>query len=188
MPIYRGTPGNDFYQFSNTVYLVYGFSGNDTFYMGSYSDIVYGNAGRDYLSGGLGDDTLIGGYGKDTLLGWKGSDSLDGGVGNDRLDGYGGGGTEYDTLKGGAGSDTFVLGNRSSGFYYDGRGYATITDWDASSDYIEGRGSVGRYNLRFENITGTSALDTAIYYGNSSDLAAVVQDSTDVDYSRFVIV
>jgi Ca2+-binding RTX toxin-like protein len=158
---------------------VYGFSGNDTFYMGSYSDIVYGNAGRDYLSGGLGDDTLIGGYG---------NDSLDGGVGNDRLDGYGDRKKEYDTLTGGAGSDTFVLGNRSSVFYYDGLGYATITDWDASSDYIEAIGSVGRYNLRFENIIGTSALDTAIYLGNSSDLVAVVQDSTDVDYSRFVIV
>lgn len=177
MPIYRGTPLNDFYQFSNRLYLVYGFSGNDTFYMGSYSDIVYGNAGRDYLSGGLGDDTLIGGYG---------SDSLDGGVGNDRLDGYGDGNTDYDTLTGGAGSDTFVLGSRSS-FYYDGPGYATITDWDASSDYIEAYASVGRYSLRAENITGTSALDTAIYVGNSSDLVAVVQDSTDVDYTRFVI-
>ena len=188
MATYYGTLENDFYQFDNDFNIVYGLAGNDTFYAGLADTLIYGNRGNDYLSGNVGNDSLLGGYGYDTLVGWEGNDSLDGGVGNDRLDGYGDGDTEYDTLKGGVGSDTFVLGNDFSVFYYQGDGYATITDWDASSDYIEVVASPGRYSLRAENITGTSALDTAIYLGSGSDLIAVVQDSTNVDLARFVFV
>jgi Ca2+-binding RTX toxin-like protein len=188
MTTYYGTLGDNSYQFGSDVNIIYGLAGNDTFYGGVSDTLMYGNRGNDYLSGNDGNDSLIGGYGNDTLVGGEGNDSLDGGVGNDRLDGYRNGDTEYDTLKGGAGSDTFVLGNDFSSFYYQGDGYATITDWEASSDYIEAVGSPGRYSLRAENITGTSALDTAIYLGSGSDLIAVVQDSTNVDLTRFVIV
>lgn len=190
MTTYYGTFGNDYYQFGSDFNLVYGLAGNDTFYAGLTDTIIYGNRGNDYLSGNESNDSLIGGYGKDTLLGWGGNDSLDSGVGNDRLDGYGEGDTEYDTLKGGAGSDTFVLGsaNDFTVFHYEGEGYAIITDWEASADYIEAAGSPGRYTLRAENIIGTSALDTAIYLGGGSNLIAVVQDSTNVDFTRFVFV
>ncbi|MEH1911183.1 MAG: hypothetical protein V7L05_05820 [Nostoc sp.] len=62
-----------------------------------------------------GNDILYGGSnptysGNDSLYGGSGDDLLYGGAGNDRLDGYSTSGTEYDTLVGGDGSDTFVLG------------------------------------------------------------------------------
>jgi serralysin len=105
---------------------------------------------------------------------------LSGSTGNDILNGYSSG-TEYDTLAGGTGSDTFVLGSSTS-VYYQGSGYAVITDWDYTSDFIQAHGSSSQYSLVQENWAGTSALDTAIYYG--SDLIGVVQDSTNVQFSR----
>ena len=130
--------------------------------------------------GGTGRDTLIGGSGNDSLVGGSGNDSLSGGTGNDILNGYSSG-TEYDTLAGGTGYDTFVLGSSTS-VYYQGSGYAVITDWNYQYDYIQAKGSSSQYSLRQENWAGTSALDTAIYYG--SDLIGVVQDSTNVQFTR----
>ncbi len=189
MPRYFGTSGNDYEELGSDYTLVYAFAGNDTLYGTRSNDTLYGNTGNDYLSGNDGNDALYGGYGYDTLVGSDGNDSLDGGYGRDRLNGYGYSGmVEYDTLTGGAGSDTFVLGDSYRGFYYTGDGYAIITDWNASSDYIEVIGNSDQYSLRFENLTGSSALDTAIYLGSSDDWIAVVQDSTNVDFSRFVFV
>jgi Ca2+-binding RTX toxin-like protein len=180
----NGTDGNDtIYGYPSTGYgsgsndpdgddTLYGYAGNDT---------LYGGNGNDTLFGGTGNDILYGGNGNDKLLGGAGNDTLYGGAGNDRLDGYATTGTEYDTLYGGAGSDTFILGG-SWGVSYRGSGYATIADWDASADYIETIGNSSQYSLRSENWSGSSALDTAIYYGN--DLIAVVQDSTNVSFSR----
>ena len=141
------------------------------------NNILYGLAGNDSLSGGSGNDTLLGGSGNDLLVG---------GDGNDRLDGYATTGTEYDTLVGGAGSDTFVLGG-SWGVSYQGNGYAVITDWDSSSDFIEARGSSSQYELRSRDFgVGGSATDLGIYYtGNgSNDLIAIVQDSVNVNFVR----
>ncbi len=109
------------------------------------------------------------------------NDMLVGGGGNDRLDGYATSGTEYDQLVGGAGNDTFVLGG-NWGVSYQGAGFATIEDWDWTSDYIEVFGSSNQYNLLYENLIGTLAPDTAIYYG--TDLIGVVQDSTNVAMAR----
>ncbi|HEY9607429.1 MAG TPA: hypothetical protein V6C85_37940, partial [Allocoleopsis sp.] len=109
-----------------------------------------------------------------------------GGNGVDYLNGYSTsltGGTEYDTLVGGAGTDYFILGG-SWGVSYQGSAYATIADWNPAQDLIEVRGSSSQYSLVTGNFSaGSSATDTAIYY-NSTDLIGVVQDSTNVSISR----
>ncbi len=53
----------------------------------------------------------------DVLRGGAGNDSLNGRAGNDILNGYGGNFGERDELTGGAGADTFVLGDSSFVFY-----------------------------------------------------------------------
>lgn len=97
------------------------------------------------------------------------------------LDGYSTSGTEYDTLVGGDGSDTFILGG-SWGVSYQGNAYATISDWNPSSDYIQTIGNSSQYSLGYADYSGSSALDTQIYYGN--DLIANVQDTTNLSISR----
>ncbi|HEY9632182.1 MAG TPA: calcium-binding protein [Coleofasciculaceae cyanobacterium] len=183
---------------------IYGASGKDTLLGGDGNDLLMGGSGNDtfitdskYLSGDRGNDTIYGAFGKDTLLGGDGSDilvgksgndSLSGGNGKDILNGYGTSGTDFDTLTGGLGSDTFVFGG-SWGVSYQGNGYATITDWDASSDFLEVLGDAKthaygsiNYSLQTGNWTGNAAIDTGIYYG--SDLIAVVQDSTNVSFDN----
>jgi len=68
----------------------------------------------------IGHDKLRGGNGNDILRGGAGSDSLYGGAGNDVIEGtdsHTAGLDEKDRLNGGAGHDTFVLGNSETGFY-----------------------------------------------------------------------
>ncbi len=136
---------------------IWGNNGNDTIYGDEGNDTLKGYNGNDSLYGGLGNDFLYGEDGNDSLYGGAGDDSLYGGNGNDRLDGYATSGIEYDTLSGGAGSDTFVLGGYW-GVSYQGWGFATITDWDASSDYIEVKGSSSQYTLKLESWSGSSVL------------------------------
>ncbi|NET03325.1 MAG: hemolysin [Symploca sp. SIO2B6] len=143
--------------------------------------VYYGSIFNDTLSGGFGNDDLYGFGGNDTLLGLSGNDYLSGGYGNDRLDGYGVSGIEYDTLSGGAGFDTFVLGG-SWGVSYQGLGFATITDWDWTSDFIETIGNASQYSLGYSDWNGNFVTDTEIYYG--SDLIAVVEDTTNVSFAR----
>ncbi|MGB3613899.1 MAG: hypothetical protein WBA10_08910, partial [Elainellaceae cyanobacterium] len=127
-----------------------------------------GDSGNDYLSGWSGNDTLLGGSGHDTLLGGSGSDFLNGGSGSDYINGYGGTFGEYDTLTGGYGADTFVLGD-SFGSYYQGVGYATITDFNfAEGDKIDVFGSYLNYGVT-DMVNGDAQIS---YYG---DLIAVVK-------------
>ena len=143
----------------------------------SLSNLLLGNAANNILSGGAGNDILLGGSGNDLLVG---------GDGNDRLDGYGTTGAEFDSLSGETGVDTFVLGG-SWGVSYLGDGYATITDWNPTADFIEARGNSSQYSLVSGNFgVGSSATDLGIYFtGNgSSDLVAIVQDSTTVSFSQ----
>lgn len=144
---------------------------------------LVGTSRWDHLTGDSGNDTLMGGKGNDVLVGMDGNDLLLGGRGNDILNGYGGGGAEYDTLSGGLGKDTFVLGGEL-GVSYLGNGYATITDWNALVDTIQVQGSASQYTLdASQNWGGTEDVDTAIYYGD--DLIGVVLDTTAVGFNNF---
>ena len=170
---YNGTGLSDYYNHLNANDLsAYGYSGDDT---------IWGDSGNDFISGDDGYDSLYGWTGNDTLLGMGGDDYLSGGDGDDRLDGYAITGTEYDTLSGGAGYDTFVLGG-SWGVSYQGLGYATITDWDWQSDLIETIGDASQYSLGFDDWNNNFALDTEIYWG--SELIAIVEDTTNIDFVR----
>lgn len=75
-------------------------------------DRLYGLDGADTLDGGDGNDMLDGGGGNDQLRGGIGEDLIIGGDGDDLLDGdewYAG--TQYaDTMHGGAGNDTYLVG------------------------------------------------------------------------------
>ncbi len=181
MANYRGTSGNDYYNYTGLAFLVAeGLGGNDT---------IYGNTGNDILMGGSGNDYLNGWSGNDTLYGDEGSDTLVGGNGNDTL--YGSSSTtynsyEYDVLNGGSGSDTFVLGDSyHSVNFYQGTGHATIQDYNGAYDYIQLKGSASSYYLgKTSNFGGSSALDTAIYQ-NNGDLLAVVQDTTNIQLTSY---
>jgi Ca2+-binding RTX toxin-like protein len=176
---------------------LYGWYGDDYLYGEFGNDSLFGGDGNDYLLGGSDNDTLYGQNGNDTLLGMDGKDYLSGGDGDDRLDGYGRGlthGVQIDTLSGGAGSDTFVLGG-SWGVSYPGYvyGYAIITDFNGLFDWIELAGSPithsyngSYYSLEYANEAGTTAMDTLLYYHNNDDFTpiAIIVDTTDVQWSR----
>lgn len=160
-------------------------------------DIIYGSAQNDYIFGADGGDKLYGGLGNDTLAGGEGNDYLDGGDGDDILQGsdtlnyyYGIPGLtvpEYDTLVGGAGRDTFVIGT-NRGNLNMGHGYAVIADFTSFVDRIQVKQSGVSITLKKENMLGGGALDTLIY--NGTDLIAVVQDNSSLQlnssYFNFV--
>ena len=158
-----------------------GNSDNNLLWGKSGNDELYGKAGTDVLLGDLGNDSLYGGSDNDYLYGGLGNDTLTGGSGNDSLYGYGGSSSgERDILTGGTGADTFALGNNAFGikvgYFGDGNsGYATITDFDRTqSDKVQLGGGISDYTVNYSNVSGTSALDTRLYY--QGDLIAVFQD------------
>jgi Ca2+-binding RTX toxin-like protein len=75
--------------------VLFGGSGNDTFYAGELGDSLSGSGGSDTLYGGGGNDVLSGdrstrnfaNSGDDMLFGGAGNDTLNGNLGNDLLDG-----------------------------------------------------------------------------------------------------
>jgi Ca2+-binding RTX toxin-like protein len=151
---------------------IFGDAGNDLIYGWDGNDNIDGWTDNDTLYGESGNDTLLGFDGHDSLIGGSGSDSLLGEAGNDTLNGYGFSTYEYDTLSGGTGADTFVLGD-SWGAFYEGSGYATITDFDWSEgDKFQVYGSSNDYSLSNDG----SGVD--IYY--QGDLIAFVENTTDV--------
>jgi Ca2+-binding RTX toxin-like protein len=133
---------------------------------------IEGRGGKDALLGGIFNDTLKGGAGDDIIRGNNGDDILQGSDNSNSV--------EKDTLTGGLGADTFVLGTSNGGSFYLGDGFATILDFKWwQGDTIQVVGSTSDYRLdTTQNFSGTSDLDTAIYRGN--DLIAVVQDTVDV--------
>lgn len=200
MANYYGTSGNDGMDYMNPGNdNMYGYGGKDTLgggdgndklYGHEGDDVMYGDAGNDYLDGWTGNDKMYGGSEKDTLLGYDGKDTMYGGTGSDSLNGesgddylngggYSNNSYEYDTLTGGGGGDIFALGD-SYGSFYQGGGYATITDFKWSEgDKIQVYGSTSNYTLdKTYNWSGSSSLDTAIY--KNGDLIGVVQDTTNV--------
>ncbi|MEG3166463.1 choice-of-anchor L domain-containing protein [Sphingomonas sp. PB2P19] len=126
--------------------------------------------GGDILRGLDGDDLIFGGSGNDVMDGGAGDDFLQGAgfrpvvsrnpVASDDYDAY-----EMDTLTGGEGADTFVVGVNEGvlyedfGFYrgfYDNPGRAIITDFDADEgDTIQLYGDATQYRLE-ETATGTT--------------------------------
>ncbi|MEO0868994.1 MAG: calcium-binding protein, partial [Cyanobacteria bacterium J06642_11] len=166
--------------------LLNGGGGNDEIVGGSGADTLDGGTGNDTLFGGIGDDLLLGFSGDDILLGDTGSDTLLGESGNDALAAYGFTTEEYDLLSGGTGADAFFLGD-TSGVYYQGLGYGTITDFNnLEGDAILLAGNANNYSLGVQNFSGDAALDTLIYFNN--DLVGVVQDSTNVNANSFFYV
>ena len=93
---------------------------------------------------------------------------------------------QRDTLIGGGGADTFVLGNVDRVFYNEkgNKDYAVITDFSAAGinvnelDTIQLKGSVSNYALRSaQGIGGFSASDTAIFHkGGSEELIGIVKN------------
>ncbi|MGF1489592.1 MAG: hypothetical protein ACFBSE_21080 [Prochloraceae cyanobacterium] len=118
---------------------------------------------------------LVGGFGNDSISGFDGNDTLDG-------NGVTFNNNELDTLTGGLGSDTFVLGDLIDAYYLDSFGfgensYATITDFFAvEGDRIEVFGNRADYQL--EPFQG--GIDI-LYQG---DLIAYVENTTDVNLNR----
>ncbi|NJR65634.1 MAG: hypothetical protein HC772_10425 [Leptolyngbyaceae cyanobacterium CRU_2_3] len=120
----------------------------------------------------------------DDLTGTTGNDILWGGLGNDRLTGAGtddAGMGEIDTLCGGSGKDTFVLGDSSKCFYDDAQtntlglqDYATILDFNKTQDTIQLHGSSSDYAvgaLPAElGLSGTGIYQTT---GNARELIGV---------------
>ena len=184
-----GTLRDDFWQASPDIFIGYGRAGNDTFYGSDVEDVLYGNKGNDTLFGNSGRDFLSGGNGSDTLYGGFGTDEISGGSGNDYLIGYGGGSStdaefDFDTLRGDAGSDTFVLGETfafyASPFFgsigdYLNDEHARIIDFRrADGDKLQVFGSASDYSIE-QNIFGGSYLS---YQGN---WIAVLENVTDLN-------
>ncbi|WP_231736733.1 Calx-beta domain-containing protein [Sphingobium sp. CCH11-B1] len=118
-----GGAGNDTIYASNLGDNIFGGTGDDIIYGGRLDDWLLGGDGNDtlnagstaagslggdgnYLNGGAGNDTLTGREGSDWLEGGEGTDTLLGGAGDDILVGGAGNG---DSLKGGTGSDQYVV-------------------------------------------------------------------------------
>ncbi len=159
--------------------IIDGSGGNDFIEASSGNDTIDGGAGDDELFGEEGDDLILGFTGSDVISGGSGSDTLLGESGNDFLFGYGFTTAEYDLLSGGTGADAFFLGD-SFGAYYEGFGYATITDFNSlEGDLIALAGTESSYSLGVQNFSGTNDLDTLIYY--NSDLIGVLEDTTNVN-------
>jgi Ca2+-binding RTX toxin-like protein len=118
----------------------------------SIANIITGNARSNDLHGGDGDDVLTGGTG----LGLSGS-------------------REVDTLDGGAGADTFVLGDVDFR-YYDDRssltpgteGYARIVDFTPTDgDKLKLKGGAAEYFLGASPVAGLPG--TALFHDTDFD-------------------
>lgn len=164
----------------------------------------------DRLEGGAGSDTLVGASNDDTLLGGKGDDQLIGRDGNDILVGFGNEAGEKDSLTGGQGADTFVLGQAGGDFgyipevshYYKETtigispyspstvdSYATVQDFRRhEGDKLQVHGQASDYRLLSQNVGGGSARDTIVYFAGSSDRLAVIEDVSVSLSSDFVFV
>ncbi len=140
--------------------------------------VFTGGPGNDTLYGRSTNDTLIGNAGNDTLYGEAGNDYLNGGPGNDYLDGYASfNRADFDTLEGGTGADTFVLGNTRQGMFYLGNGEATINDYDFRYDYIQLSGNPSQYR------TPTRQGNDMLIQTTSGDTLAIVKNVTDLSFN-----
>lgn len=180
------------------------------------NDLVFGDRGNDFItdSSGLnsGNDIFYGDNGNDTLYGWAGNDELHGGADNDYLDGYSGNAfsSEYDVLTGSGGNifsdgrDTFGLGFSGYPMYYQGPGFAMITDFNGADkfssfgDKILLDGSASQYKFTYEDrssigtmsrTNNSSIKDTIIRSAsNPGDIIAIVEDINIIGANVFTYV
>ncbi|MBW4507627.1 MAG: hypothetical protein KME64_14100 [Scytonematopsis contorta HA4267-MV1] len=160
----EGTSNADKIIGSNAANIINGNGGNDN---------IDGLGGNDTLSGNLGNDIIKGGDGNDKLFGGIGSDELYGDNGNDVLQGSENApypGPEIDKLTGGAGVDTFILGDKSGSFYKQKgkEDYALITDFSFGEQITLGIGDV--YDLE----KTSSGFNLFVVKGDFKDLIAEV--------------
>ena len=186
-----GESGDDnLVAFYGREHALYGGDGEDFIRSGKYADSLFGGNDDDDLNGNGGNDRLYGEEGNDILVGSTGSDILVGGNGSDTLAGQlGSNGGSYrienidnnvDTLYGGGGADTFILGgdkfiprafyttlnDGKVGSYYSLNGsndYAEIEDFQRGVDKIQLTGASSNYVL------GTSGSNTLIYQARNDD-------------------
>ncbi|MEM7061827.1 MAG: calcium-binding protein [Cyanobacteria bacterium P01_B01_bin.77] len=148
---------------------------------GSGHDTIHGKGGDDRIKAGSGTDKIFGGTGKDVMFGGTGSDRLFGEEGDDALIGFGGSTADHDSMTGGAGADTFYLGNARTVFYTTGNTFGRIMDFSrAEGDKVAVSGDPGGYQLdKTASVIGSrSALDTRILF--NGDVIGVIADTTDI--------
>ena len=163
-----------------------GGNGNDRLNGNAGNDTVYGAAGDDTVRGGKNDDLVVGGSGNDRVWGELGDDTLYG-VFIDAL--HPGVGDEIDTLTGGGGADTFVLGVANQRYYDssiatdDGgnRDYAVITDFSKQLDTIQLAGAASDYHLRATS--GNLPFGVGIFFESArpDELIAIVRGPISLD-------
>jgi hypothetical protein len=136
-----------------------------------------------------GSDTLVGSSGDDTLNGYDGMDLLVGNAGNDTLEG-----TVYDTLRGGAGDDTYILPNGAAVDESGGGGIDTVHAYyeytlpdGVENLVLEGNVVKGAGNSANNLITGNvsdnildggAGIDTLV--GGAGNDTYTIGDSADV--------
>ncbi|MFK7769092.1 MAG: hypothetical protein AB8B55_17850 [Mariniblastus sp.] len=101
-----GNNGNDVINGLGAADIILGGNNDDIINGGSGNDIIRGENGNDILRGGDGADTITGGNQNDSLYGDGGVDNLQGEAGNDGLFG---GIASSEVLRGGSGSDRFLV-------------------------------------------------------------------------------
>ncbi|VEP11264.1 Type I secretion target GGXGXDXXX repeat protein domain protein (fragment) [Hyella patelloides LEGE 07179] len=172
----NGNEGNDTIQGNSSNDLLFGGEGSDRIFGQWGNDSINGGSGRDRLFGQWGNDTLNAGVGNDYVTGGNGNDALSGADGNDTLIGIetnssesNFGLAELDTLSGGAGEDTFVLGDSDRVYYSDGESdFAMITDLNTSEDTIQLTGSADLYSLDFAD-DGAVTTDAELIYNSGME-------------------
>ena len=160
---------------------------NDSLIGNAEIDIIDGLAGKDYLFGDVGDDWLFGSAGNDTVEGGAGIDIIAGGNGKDRLIGseFKGNYADYPELQddpfafadepvsdvietdfyfGGAGADTFVMGDYFNA-HYRGDSLAVVYDFnETQNDRLEVFGEIEDYSLGAGDLTEDGIDDLVLEY------------------------
>lgn len=203
-----GNSGSDYVEGGDGDDLIIGNDGDDTLSGGEGNDnisglaganIIFAGPGNDRVSGGPLDNQIFGETGDDQLVGATGNDLIEGGEGSDRI--VGGNpfflvpvliGPESDTLTGGSGPDTFVLGDINNIFYDNQSGdslsdAALITDFDTNEDVIQLQNlTEGNYTLvEGINSEGETFSDLFIERADAvPELIARLQGLTDLSLNE----
>jgi hypothetical protein len=153
---------------------------------GSHNDdgFLAGSSGFNAIFGQLGDDQIYGGGGGDLLAGQAGEDFVVGEEGQDTLYGDGFGGEENDTLIGGRndqisfGEDTRYVDDLEADTVYGGGGNDTLVIGVA--DVAHGEAGDDRFALAIDQGLPLAdqplAVGTAVFAGNREDYTIFVED------------